>query len=81
MTPIERLKARAENAYVRYIQCCGRNECLGLEAKIEKGVFGLTELEAHKAASEMLGWHRAYMDAIKLLIDEAGTVPNVRTGP
>ena len=62
-----RLKARSDNAYIDYISRCGNPACLGWEAKVEKGTFGLTELEAHKAAAEKLGRHRALMEAHNLL--------------
>lgn len=71
MTLLERLNARADNAYCRYMDYCKRDPCLGWEIKVEKGIFGLAELEAHKAAAEMLGWHRAYHDVIKILREEA----------
>ena len=71
MTLIERLQARADNAYVDYINWCRRDECLGWEAKIEKGVLGLAELEAHKRAAEALGRHRALQEVANLLQHEA----------
>lgn len=58
-----RLRARSDNAYIEHLNRCGKTECLGWEAKVERGKFGLSELEAHKAAAEMLGRHRALFEA------------------
>jgi len=73
MTLIERLQTRADNAYVDYIGWCRRDECLGWEAKVEKGVFGLAELEAHKKSAEALGRHRALQEIANLLSVEKET--------
>ena len=59
----DRLLARADNAYIDYLGRCGVKECLGFEAKIDKGIFGGPGLEAHKKAAEKLGAHRALMEA------------------
>lgn len=64
---LDRLQARADNAYVSYIGLCRKDECLGWEAKIEKGVFGEAELKAHKDAAEQLGRHRALQEAADML--------------
>lgn len=61
------LRARADNAYVAYIDSGRKNECLGWEAKLESGEFGEPELRAHKLAAEQLGRHRALAEAAKLL--------------
>ena len=63
----DRLQARADNAYCDYIGLCRRDECLGWEAKVEKGAFGEAELKAHKAAAEKLGWHRALQEAANII--------------
>ena len=67
MTPLHelvtQLQARADNAYQAYIGLCRRDECLGWEAKIDKGLFGLAELTAHKNAAEKLGRQRALHEA------------------
>ena len=42
---LDRLQARADNAYCDYIGLCRRDECLGWEAKVEKGLFGDAEPE------------------------------------
>lgn len=64
---LDRLQARADNAYCDYIGLCRRDECLGWEAKVEKGLFGGAELKAHKDAAERLGRHRALQEAANLL--------------
>jgi hypothetical protein len=64
---LDRLQARADNAYCDYIGLCRRDECLGWEAKTEKGIFGEAELKAHKDAAEKLGRHRALQEAANLL--------------
>ena len=64
---IDRLRARADNAYCDYISICRRDECLGFEAKVEKGIFRDAELKAHKDAAEKLGRHRALHEAANLL--------------
>ena len=61
------LQARADNAYCAYIGRCRQDECLGWEAKVEKGLFGAAELQAHKDAAEQLGRHRAMQEAVNLL--------------
>ena len=43
---LDRLQARADNAYCDYIGLCRRDECLGWEAKVEKQIFGEAELKA-----------------------------------
>ncbi len=67
------LQARADNAYTEYIELCRRYECLGWEAKVEKGIFGDTELKAHKDAAEKLGRHRALQEAAHLLQESSIT--------
>ena len=64
---LDRLQARADNAYCDYIGLCRRDECLGWEAKVEKQIFGEAELKAHCAAAEKLGRHRALHEAAKML--------------
>ncbi len=64
---LDRLQARADNAYCDYIGLCRRDECLGWEAKVEKQIFGEAELKAHKDAAEKLGRHRALQEAANLL--------------
>ena len=64
---LDRLQAKADNAYCDYIGLCRRDECLGWEAKTEKGIFGEAELKAHKDAAEKLGRHRALQEAANAL--------------
>lgn len=64
---LERLQARADNAYCDYIGLCRRDECLGEEIKIERHIFGAPELKAHRDAAEKLGRHRALQEAANLL--------------
>jgi hypothetical protein len=71
MNLIELLRKRSEWAYVDYISLCRRNECLGAEAKMSKGIFRKQELDAHTKAAELLGRHRAYADLAKELSDKS----------
>ena len=64
---LERLQARADNAYCDYIGQLRRDECLGWEIKVERGKFGEAELKAHCAAAEKLGRHLALYEAAKML--------------
>ena len=64
---LDRLQARADNAYCDYIGQERRDECLGWEIKVERGTFGEAELKAHRAAAEKLGRHRALQEAANLL--------------
>ena len=62
----ERLTAKMENAYFDFISQCRHDDCLGEQIKLELGVFGSKELDAHRKASELLGTHRAYANVIKI---------------
>ena len=64
---LERIRARADNAYCDYIGQLRRDECLGWEIKVERGNFGEAELKAHCAAAEKLGRHRALHEAANML--------------
>lgn len=66
---LERMRARADNAYCDYIGQLRRDECLGWEIKVERGKFGEAELKAHCAAAEKLGRHRALHEAAKMLAE------------
>ncbi len=61
---IERLQARADNAYCDYIAQSRKDECLGWEIKMERGVFGDAELKAHTHRGEFLGRHRALAEVV-----------------
>lgn len=65
----DRLKARADNAYIDMISAAGKVEALGWEIKVERGTFGRPELDAHNAIAEKLGRHRALMEAHNLLAE------------
>ena len=66
---LERMRARADNAYCDYICQLRRDECLGWEIKVERGKFGEEELKAHCAAAEKLGRHRALHEAANMLAE------------
>jgi hypothetical protein len=75
----ERLKARADNAYVDMFSAAQRVEALGWEIKVKRGTFGRPELDAHKTIAEKLGRHRALMEAHNLLTELLG--PNAQVQP
>jgi len=56
----DRFQVMSDNSYIRYLDRCRADECLGYEYKMEKGSFGRAELDAHKLATEALGKHKAY---------------------
>jgi hypothetical protein len=66
---LERLRARADNAYISYIGCLRRDECLGWEIKVARSEFGEAEMKAHCAAAEMLGRHKALHEAANMMDD------------
>lgn len=66
---LERMRARADNAYCDYIGQLRRDECLGWEIKVERGNFGEPEMKAHCAAAEKLGRHRALHEAADMLAE------------
>jgi hypothetical protein len=59
----KQLNAKADAAYISYIEALRRPECLGWEAKVRAGKFGEAELKAHCLAAERLGMHRAFAAA------------------
>lgn len=61
------LKDLADKAYCEYIDRMRRDECLGWETKVKRGLFGAKELKAHIDAAEILGRHRAFIEAAKLV--------------
>jgi len=67
---LERFDAISANTYHQYIGLCGADECLGWEAKVDCREFGNKELQAHKDAQEMLGRHRAFAEAAKMIREE-----------
>jgi hypothetical protein len=56
---VEQVQGQADRAYCNYIERLRREECLGWENKLKRGLFGDAELKAHCAAAEQLGRHRA----------------------
>lgn len=66
---LERMRAKADNAYCDYASLMRRDECLGWEIKIEHQKFGEEELKAHCAAAEKLGRHRAMHEAANMLAE------------
>jgi hypothetical protein len=67
---VERLRARADNAYCDMIGVARRDESLGWEIKVERGKFGRPELDAHVKGGELLGRHRALHEAATLVEEE-----------
>lgn len=59
------LMARAENAYCDMISIARKDESLGWKIKVERGEFGINELNAHVDGGEKLGRHRALVEACK----------------
>lgn len=62
-----RLIARCENVYCDMIGIARKDESLGWEIKVERGEFGRKELDAHCAAAEKLGRHRALAEVCREL--------------
>ena len=61
------LQAKADNAYCDYIGLCSKDECLGYEAKMHRGIFGEPELKAHKDAAKRLGQHVALQEVVNMI--------------
>jgi hypothetical protein len=61
------LWAQCENAYIDMISISRSDECLGWEIKVELGKFRRKELDAHNAAAEKLGRHRALAEVCREL--------------
>lgn len=64
---LERVMKDADSAYIEYIRQMEKPDCLGFQAKMNYGKFGLEQLEAHCKASHLLGQHRGIHHAIKML--------------
>lgn len=60
------LKQRGDDAYCQMIEQARKDECLGWEIKVKNGTFGQAELGAHAKCGEMLGRHRALVEAYQL---------------
>ncbi len=66
MLNVEMLKKKSDDTYGEYVRmCCYDTKCLGAEAKLRDGTFGMANLEALMKAAEFLGKHRAYAEMLK----------------
>jgi len=61
---LEALKAKADTAYLAYVDKMRSPYCLGQERKLMDGFFGAENIEALEAASRLHGQHLAYSDAL-----------------
>ena len=89
--PVMPWKELADKAYCDYVKQLNRTECLGVEAKLKNGEFGISELKAHCKASELLGRHRAFAEIsaqstspslppeVKALVEAAERLASVST--
>ena len=60
---IGHLRGRADRLYCGALQdATSKKELLGAAHKVDKGIFGMDELEAHKAHSRQMGQHFAIHD-------------------
>jgi hypothetical protein len=57
------LQGQADSAYRAYILALRQDDCLGHEAKMRNGTFGVTHLQAHINAQGHLGRHNAFQAA------------------
>ena len=64
------LKSMADTAYCRSLDLYQKQECLGLEHKMQMGWFKQPEYEAHKKAIEQMARHSALCEAIKVIRQE-----------
>lgn len=62
-----RLQEMSDSEYCEYVRQLQHQECLGAEAKILSGKFGLSELRAHIKAYEHRGSHRGIMKALNVI--------------
>ena len=61
------LKEDSDASYVAMCDDGQKTEALGWEAKIKTGVFGASELQAHKEMARKYGRHQALAEAYALL--------------
>jgi len=61
------MRAKGDDAYCAYIEQMRKPECLGWEAKVKSGQFGVAELTAHTKAAELFGIHKGYHLASQML--------------
>ena len=59
------LMTRGDQAYCDMIALARKKESLGWEAKVACGKFGKAELDAHIVGGELLGRHRAMIEACR----------------
>lgn len=64
---LDALWKESESAYCQALGRFSRTECLGWEAKVNTGVFGKAEYEAHKKANELIGRHHGIAHAVKTI--------------
>lgn len=59
------IKQRCDDAYCHALNKFRQAECLGWKAKVAAEMFGELELDAHCAAHELMGAHKALADLYK----------------
>ncbi len=73
---LDRLAANGSNTYIKYIELCRKDECLGFDAKIDCKRFGYSELQAHKDAQEYLGRYRAINEVLEIINESINEINN-----
>lgn len=63
-----KIQAESDAAYIKYLDICKTNGCLGEEFKMTHGIFTSVDLRSHKQAAEMLGKHRALQEIANELL-------------
>lgn len=61
------LELLRDNAYMTHINLCGSALCKGEDWYLANGKFTKEQLNAHRAAHEWLGKHRAYAQVLEML--------------
>ena len=64
---LEGVKKEADGHYCRALDQFQKTPCLGAEYKMENGLFGMVEHEAHAGANKTMGHHFGMYEAIRLL--------------
>ena len=72
------LHAKGDNAYCESLGVIQQPSGLGWEAKVKAGTFGLDELNTHARSAELIGMHRAYRDAERMVRTAELAVPAVQ---
>lgn len=62
---LKSLRAYADSEYIKGLNVCKTNECLGEDQKMTFGTFGKAELEAHRKAARHFGAHFGIHEAIR----------------